>query len=184
MYIITLFLNFLFLGEGEPHKNFDLLSVNPGLIIWTIVIFVLVLLVLWKIAWKPLLSALNNREETIRQNLENSENARKEAQELFELNKKNLADANNQSMNIISQAKETANKVKDEIIAKAGEESRKLIEQSHLLLEQEKLLAYEKMKEQISDIVIKAAEKVINESLDKKKHKQIIEEFLKKVPKN
>ena len=76
IYYISLLLNnfcILLLSGGDGHEKPSLLSVNPGLIIWTIIIFVLLLLLLWKVAWGPLIKALHNREETIKTSLENAE---------------------------------------------------------------------------------------------------------------
>jgi F-type H+-transporting ATPase subunit b len=174
----------LLFSGGEGHKEFGLLTVNPGLIIWTIIIFVLVLLVLRKFAWKPLLKALNNREDTIREALDNAERLNKEAKELMEQNKKNLDEATKQSMKIINEAKDTAKKEKDGIISKAGEEANKLLVRAKQDIENEKESAIEQMRDQISDLVIKTAEKIINENLDDSKQKKIINDFLSRVNKN
>ncbi|HEY5536938.1 MAG TPA: F0F1 ATP synthase subunit B [Ignavibacteria bacterium] len=177
--------NLVFLFSGsEGHKEFGLLTVNPGLIIWTIIIFILVLLVLRKYAWKPLLKALNNREDTIKNALDNAERLNKEAKELMEQNKKNLDEATKQSMEIINEAKEMAKKEKDGIISKAGEEANKLIVRAKQDIENEKESAIEQMRDQISDLVIKAAGKIINENLDEPKQKKIIDDFLTRVSKN
>jgi F-type H+-transporting ATPase subunit b len=177
--------NLILLFSGsEGHKEFGLLSVNPGLIIWTIIIFVLVLLVLRKFAWKPLLKALNKREDTIKNALDNAEKLNKEAKELMEENKKNLDEAARQSMIIINEAKEIAKKEKDNIISKANEESKKIIDRIKQEIENERESAMEQMRDQISDLVIKAAEKVINENLDTPKQKKIVDDFMNRINEN
>jgi F-type H+-transporting ATPase subunit b len=176
-------LNFLFSG-GEEHKEFGLLTVNPGLIIWTIVIFVLVLLVLKKFAWKPLLNALKSREDTIKNAIENAEKLNKEAKDLMEQNKLNLDNANKESMKIINEAKDIARKEKDEIVSKANSEANSLLERARKDIQNEKDSAIEQMRDEISDLVIKTSGKIINENLDDMKHKKIIQEYLAKVNKN
>ncbi|MFA5405691.1 MAG: F0F1 ATP synthase subunit B, partial [Ignavibacteria bacterium] len=131
IYYISLLLNnfcILLLSE-EGHEKPSLLSVNPGLIIWTIIIFVLLLILLKKIAWGPLIKALNNREDTIKTSLENAEKQMKESQELLEQNKKVLSEANAQAQKIITEGREIAGKLRDDIVNKANEESRKVVEQ-------------------------------------------------------
>jgi F-type H+-transporting ATPase subunit b len=174
----------LLLLSGDGHENPSLLSVNPGLIIWTIIIFFILLFVLKKIAWKPLLKALNSREESIRSAMENAEKLNKEAEQMIEQNKKDLSEANAKSIALINEAKDMANKVREEIIHKANEDSRKTIDRAKEEIEQQKETALNEMKDEISDIAIKAAEKIISENLDDKKQKKIIDDFLIKIPKN
>lgn len=181
--IFNLFGLFLFSG-GDAHEKPSLLSVNPGLIIWTIIIFVLLLILLRKIAWGPLIKALKNREETIKSALENAEKQNKEAAILMEQNRKDLAEANARSMKIINEAKDMANKVKDEITGKANEEAKKIIEQAREQIDGMKNATLEQMKDDITEIAIKAAEKIISENLDKNRQKAIVDEFLSKLPKN
>lgn len=182
--IKLLHITLIFLYSDGAHDKPSLLSVNPGLIIWTIIIFILLLILLRKIAWKPLIKALNNREETINAALENAEKQRKETEELLEKNKKLFAEANANSMKIINDGKEAAGKIKDDIISKANAESKKMIEQAKKEIELQKESVMEKIKDEIADVAIKAAEKIIVDNLDSKKQKKVIDEFIKKIPKN
>ncbi len=183
-YLTLLFNNLLIFLQQDTGEKPSLLSINPGLIIWTIIIFVLLLILLRKIAWGPLLNALNSREESIKNSLDNAEKLNQEALQLIEQNKKNLAEANAKSMEIINQAKEMASKLGDELKQKANEDSKKIIEQAKAEIEQQKNSAMDDLKDKISDLAIEAAEKIISETLDKDKQKKLVEEFLSKVPKN
>jgi F-type H+-transporting ATPase subunit b len=180
MYILTFIFNTLIIAQEKP----ALLSVNPGLIIWTMIIFFLLLLLLRKIAWKPLISALNTREESIRDTIDHAERLKAEAEVIMEENKKNLTEANVQSMKIINESKEMANKMRDEIIAKANEESRKIIDHVKEEIKHEKESALEDLRNEVSDLAIKAAEKIINENLDTDKQKRIVNEFIEQIPRN
>lgn len=177
---ITLIFLFSDPGQGKP----SLLSINPGLIIWTIIIFVLLLILLRKIAWIPLIKALNNRENTISSALENAEKQRQATEELLEKNKKILAEANSNSMKIINEGKKAADRIKDDIISKANEESKRMIEQAKKEIELQKETIMEKIKDEIADVAIKAAEKIIIDNLDSGKQKKVVNEFIKKIPKN
>ena len=159
-----------------------LLSVNPGLIIWQIIIFILLFFILRKIAWKPLLTALNSREQQITDTIEQAEALKKDAQELIEQNKKNLADAQAHSMKIINDAKEMANKMRDEILQKSQEESRKMLDQAKAEITQEKESAMADLRHEVSDLAIKAAEKIMNENLDEAKQKKIVNDFISQIP--
>ena len=186
MYHISLLFNnfcILLLSE-EGHEKPSLLSVNPGLIIWTIIIFVLLLLLLSKIAWKPLIKSLNDREASIKDTIENAEKQNKEAQELLEQNKKALSEANATVQKLINEGRDNANKIRDDIMKKANDDSRKMIEQAKVEIIQQQNSALEQLKDEISDIAIKAAEKIINTNLDANKQKKIINDFLNRIPKN
>jgi F-type H+-transporting ATPase subunit b len=174
----------IFLSGGEVHEKPSLLSVNPGLIIWTIVVFVLFLILLRKFAWGPLIKALNNREDTIKNALENAEKQNKDTAELIEQNKKIIAEANMQASKILNDARELSTKIKDEIVSKAHEESNRNIQKAKEQIESMKETALEQMKDDITDIAFKAAEKILSKNLDKSKQMDIIDEFMNKIPKN
>ncbi|HRI85811.1 MAG TPA: F0F1 ATP synthase subunit B [Ignavibacteria bacterium] len=184
IYYLSLLYNysfiFLFSGDEKPM----LLSINPGLIIWQLIIFVLLLLILKKIAWKPLLSALNSREQSIKDSIEQAENLKKEAENMIAENKKIMADANAQSMKVINEAKEMSNKIGEEIKAKAAEDSRKLIEHAKEEIKKEKESAMADLRNEVSDLAIKAAEKILNDNLDEAKQKKIVNDFISQIPKN
>lgn len=173
----------LLFSEGGEEKPM-LLSVNPGLIIWQILIFVILLFVLKKIAWKPMLTALNSREEGIKDSIEQAKNLRKEAEALVDEHKKNLSEANAQSMKIINDAKEVANKMRDDIIQKSQEESRRIVEQARAEIKQEKESAMSDLRSEVSDLAIKAAEKILKENLDETKQKKIVDDFISRIPSN
>lgn len=175
---------FLF-SEPTGHEDKpSLLSVNPGLIIWQIIIFIILLFILKKVAWKPLLSALHTREQSIRDSIDNAEKIKKEAEALAEQNKRNLAEANAQSMKIINESKEIASKMRDELMLKAQDESRKLIEQAKIEIKQEKESAMADLRNEVSDLAIKAAEKILKDNLDENKQRKIVNDFISQIPSN
>ncbi|HLA69270.1 MAG TPA: F0F1 ATP synthase subunit B, partial [Bacteroidota bacterium] len=94
-------------------------DINPGLSIWTTVVFVLLVLVLGKFAWKPLLKTLQDREKSIRDSLEQAERARAEAAELLKQNERNMARADEEYQKIVREAKVFGEKMKDDIVNKA-----------------------------------------------------------------
>ncbi|MFA5012350.1 MAG: F0F1 ATP synthase subunit B [Ignavibacteria bacterium] len=177
-------LNNLLFGIILSGDKPSLLSVNPGLIIWTIIVFVIFLFLLKKFAWGPIIKALNKREQIIKEALENAEKQNKESAELIEQNKKVIAEANSQASRIISEAKDIAVKMKDEIVSKANEESNKNIEKAKQQIEAMKVSALEEMRGDITDIAFKAAEKILSKNLDREKQMDLINDFMSKIPKN
>lgn len=188
IYYLSLLFNysmiFLFSEPSGHEEKPSLLSVNPGLIIWQIIIFVILLFLLKKIAWKPLLNALQTREQGIKDSIEHAEQLKKDSEELLLQNKKILAEANAQSMKIINESKEIANKMRDELLAKTQEDSRKLLEQAKVEIKLEKDSAMSELRNEVSELAIKAAEKIINENLDENKQKKIVNDFISQMPSN
>jgi F-type H+-transporting ATPase subunit b len=175
----------MFLFSQPVHEEKPaLLSINPGLIIWQILIFVILLFILKKIAWKPLLTALHTREQTIKDSIDQAEKLKKDAEVLIEQNKKNMTEANVQSMRVINEAKDMANKLREELMAKANVDSRKLLDQAKTEIQQEKESAMADLRNEVSDLAIKAAEKIINDNLDESRQKKIVNDFISQIPSN
>lgn len=174
-------INFLLLYSGGEKGG--LLDVNPGLIFWTIVTFLILLFILKKTAWKPILQALKEREDNIRASLEKAEQARKEAEEILEKNRKNLSEAEEQVKKIIEEGREYASKLRNEIISRANVEAQKMLENAKQEIENKKQEALTELKGIVADLSIQAAEKILEETLDKEKHKKLVEKLIQNLPK-
>jgi F-type H+-transporting ATPase subunit b len=173
----------LFLSPEKTPED-TLLSVEPGLMIWTIVIFTLLVLILRKFAWKPLLDSLNKREQTIKDSVEKAEHLRQEAEKILEENKMLLAKADEESRRVINEGKQYAEKLRNELIGKTHEDAAKMIKQAKDEIEREKISALNELKSEIADLAVKAAGKIIEENLDEKKQKKIIDGFINQIPNN
>jgi F-type H+-transporting ATPase subunit b len=178
------FLNIAFvLIQAEEQKG-GLLDVNPGLVIWTVITFVFLLLILKKLAWKPILGALDQRENFIKDSLEKSEKARNEAEKLLEENKANLAKAEEDAQKVINQARELAEKLKNQILAESKDAAKKVIDEASAEISRKNREAMEMLKGQVAEIAIQAAEKIIKENLDKEKQINIVNRYIDELPKN
>lgn len=164
----------LYSGEGGG----SLLDVNPGLIFWTVVTFVLLLLILKKMAWKPILSSLSERENFIKDSVERAETAKKEAEELLEVNKKNLAKAEEEAQKVIAQGREYAENLKSQIIEESKAEAKKLVDDASVEIERKNAEAFNNLKGDIALIAVGAAEKIIRSNLDKEKQEKIVDAFI------
>ena len=147
----------------------DLLSPNPGLIIWTLITFVLVLLVLKKFVWGPLLSALDQRETRIREALEQADKARAEAERSAEENKQALAQAQAEAQAAINKAREDA-------------DAQQLLEQARRTIQQERNQALQTLRQQTAELAILAAGQLLEENLDDEHNKKIVDDFINRLP--
>ena len=165
-------------------SNGSLLDVNPGLIIWTIVTFLILLFILKKVAWKPILSALDQREKDIKDSLEKAEKAKEDAQRILDENQANLAKAEEESKKIIEQSRSYAENLKEQMLKESKEQSKKIIEDAAEEIDRKKDSAFEELKDQVAKIAVTAAEKIMKQNLDADKNKRIVDSYLKDIMKN
>lgn len=166
----------------EEHGS--LISVNPGLIFWTVVTFIVLLIVLKKVAWKPILAALDQREAAIKESLEKAEKAREEAQKVLDENKSNIAKAEEESKKIIDQSRAYAEKLKDQLIRESKEQAKKIVDDASDEIERKKDAAFNDLKNQVAEIAINAAEKILKESLNKESNKKIVDKYISDISRN
>ncbi|HEX7574181.1 MAG TPA: F0F1 ATP synthase subunit B [Bacteroidota bacterium] len=158
-----------------------MLEINSGLILWTILTFVIVLLILRKAAWKPLLGALTAREESIRASLREAEDARAQAARLLEENKRQLALAEEQSRRIIMEGRDMGERLKGEILEKANGTTRVMIEQAKEEIRREKDAALTQLRSEATDLVIAAAGKILDANLDTPKQRQLADVAIREI---
>lgn len=161
-----------------------MLEVNPGLMIWTIITFVVLIYLLKRIAWKPLVQALQSREEKIRESLEQAEHARSEAQRLIEENQKQMANAQAEFQRLMREAREEADKLRTKRKQEAESEARKIIDLGKAEIDREKDAALVQLRNEVADLAILAAGRILDETIDKDKHRKIIDGVLLDMPKN
>lgn len=156
-----------------------------GLFIWQIVLFVLLLLLLKKFAWKPILNAVKDREEGIKKALLSADEARKEMQNLTADNERILKEARNDREKLLKEARDMREKMIDEAKGDAQIEANNLIAKAKESIETEKQAAITDLKNQVADLSIGIAEKLVKEELaSKDKQVKLIETMLKEVKLN
>ncbi|HNP31905.1 MAG TPA: F0F1 ATP synthase subunit B [Flavobacterium sp.] len=156
-----------------------------GLFFWQSLIFLLLIFMLRKFAWKPILNAVNEREEGIKNALLSAENAKRDMQNLKSDNEKLLAEARVERDAILKEARE----IKDKIVSEAKDEAQvqagKMIEQAKAAINSEKNAAMADLKNQVSSLSIEIAEKVLrNELADKQAQTKLVEKMLDDVKSN
>lgn len=162
----------------------SLIDVNPGLIFWTVITFVVLLLILKKVAWKPILEALDQREAAIKESLDKAEKAKEEAQKVLDKNQAYIAQAEEESKKIIDQSRVYAEKLKAQMISESKEQARKIVEDASAEIERKKEAAFNELKNQVAEIAINAAEKILRESLDKDSNKKIVDKYINEISRN
>jgi F-type H+-transporting ATPase subunit b len=150
-----------------------------GLFFWQSVLFVLLLLLLRKYAWKPILNAVNEREEGIKDALAAAEKAKLEMQNLQADNEKLLQEARAEREKMIKEARDLKTKMIADAKEEAKEEANKMITQAQAAIENEKKSAIADLKNQVATLSLEIAEKVVKEELSSKdKQLQLVDKML------
>ena len=159
-----------------------MLTPDIGLIFWTTIAFGVLFFILSKYAWKPILGAINEREEGIKNSLASAEQARKEMQNLTADNERILKEARVERDAMLKDAREIKESMIAEAKGEAQEQASKVIEQAKQTIEAEKQAAISELKSQVAELSVGIAEKVVrNELSDKNKQIKLVEEMLKEV---
>ena len=159
----------------------SLVKLDPGLFIWTIITFLLLFFVLAKYAWKPLIKMLDDREGMIRSSLDDAEKAKLELERLNKESEAITAKARSEAQAILAESKTVAEKVKEDTIAKAKEQAIKISDDAEKQIQVEKDKAITDIKQEVVNLTLSVAEKLINKNLNDADNKSLIEESLKKV---
>jgi F-type H+-transporting ATPase subunit b len=150
-----------------------------GLFFWQIIIFVGLILLLKKFAWKPILDAVNDREEGIKNALLSAENAKREMQNLTADNEKLLAEARAERDLMLKEAREMREKMIADSKTDAQVEGARMIEQAKMAIQAEKNAAMSELKAQVSILSLDIAEKLLKTELSNKdSQKQLVEKML------
>jgi ATP synthase, F0 subunit b len=158
----------------------ELLTPGTGLIIWQAIVFLLLFLLLAKLAWKPILTSLKEREESIQLALDSAEKAKMEMASLKSDNEKLLKEAREERDKILRDARDAANRLNDQIQAEAKKTADRLIQDAKTIIQTEKNAALRDVKEQVAMFSIQIAEKLIKKNLsDDKSQKELANTFIK-----
>ena len=153
--------------------------IDIKLIIAQAVNFGIVLFVLWKFAYKPILKTLNDRSSKIEKGIQDAENSQIKLADMEKKEKAVLLQAREEAQKIIQQAEKTAIANVQELEIKAKEQSEKTLEEAKKQIEQEKNKAVKEAKSEIAELVMSATEKIIGEKMDSSKDKELIEKAIK-----
>jgi F-type H+-transporting ATPase subunit b len=156
----------------------DLLLPGLGLIVWTLLAFLIVFFILKKFAWKPILNALKQRETNIADSLATAERVKAEMAQMVSENEALLAKAREERAQLLKEARDTKEKIINEAKEQAKEEANKIITESQVAIQNQKMAALTDVKNQVGNLVIEVAGKVLRRELSNKADQ---EKFIREV---
>lgn len=137
-----------------------------GLLFWMVIVFGLLMFILTKFAWKPILGMIQEREKTIEDNLNEANKARQEMSQLVAKNEELLNQAKEERNKILHEAREAAEKVKNDIVERANKEAEEKLKQALREIENQKMAAITEVKNSVGQMALDIAEKVIRRDLN------------------
>jgi len=156
----------------------SLTDVQPGLIFWTLVTFIIVAFVLRRVAWGPLLQAVNDREKQIQSSIDAAKKERAEAEKLLVEQKSAIAAARAESAEQLRKTQTDMEKLREELMNKSKKEAEELKADARKTIEAEKQKAVADLKNEAVTLAIQIAEKLLAEKLDDGKHRALAEQFV------
>lgn len=160
---------------GHVATPFD---INTGLIIWTVVVFSILLVLLWKFAWPTLVKSVEERERRIAQQLEEAAKANAEAQRLLDEHRAAQAQSRAEAQELITRAKAVAQKEREALIAKAHEEQEQMLERARREIAAERDKAVAALRRETVELAIAAAQRLVEANLDSEGNRKLVAEYL------
>ena len=177
MTLATLILAQASTSAEDESSNF-LVSPNVGLMIWTLLAFIIAMLVLRKYAWPAITEALDKRQRAIEESIDVAERTRAEAQQLLQEYRERLREARAQADEIVARARKTGEAHENEVLTEARAKREEMMEQTRRDIEAETRRAIQQIRAEVADLTILATEKVTRKTLDDDDHRRLVEEPL------
>ncbi|MGD0997097.1 MAG: F0F1 ATP synthase subunit B [Thermoleophilia bacterium] len=156
-----------------------MLTINPGLMIWTVVCFGIAVFVLWRFAFGPLQKFLDERRARIAESIETAEETRAEAARLLAEYRETLASVRAEAEEILERSRKAGDATKAEIVDEARRQAQRTVEKAQEQLERDVRAALHELKGEIAGLTLLATEQVVGKSLDDDDHRRLIDEALR-----
>lgn len=153
-------------------------AINPGVTIWTLLIFGLLLVILAKTAWPAILRAVEERERRIQEQLDAAAKANAEAQRLLAEYQAQVARARTEAQEIMAAGRQAGEKLREEIVSKGRAEQEELLARARREIEIERDRAVAQLRQEAVELSIAAASKVIGKNLDSEADRQLVQDYL------
>ena len=163
---------------AQENGGGGLFSLDPGLSLWTIVVFLLVLFILKKYAWVPILGALDAREAGIRSSIDEATSLQAEAESLLEEHRRQLADARRQAQEIVAEGRSAAERLGREIQDKARQEGDRIVERARVEIERERDQALSTVRTEAVELALAAASRLLEERLTEDRDRELVKGYL------
>lgn len=164
-------------AAGEP----NVMNPAPAMMLWTWFVFLIVVVILYKLAWKPILRALENREVTIRQSLDNAAKLRDELDKLEQQRREVLAEAERKSRDVIADARKAAGEAANAIEQKARVEAQGLVENAKREIHVAEEKAKAAIRKETAELALTVASRLLQENLDDTKNRALTDQLIQKL---
>lgn len=171
-------MNLLLAAETTEEGGSGLVSPVIGVMLWTLIVFVITLIVLWKVAFPRIAEALDKRQRMIEDSIDTAEKTKREADELLREYRERLSDARGQADEIVARARRTAEAHEQESQADARTKREEMMDQTRRDIEAETRRAIQQIRSEVADLTVLATEKVTRKSLDSNDQKRLVDEAL------
>ena len=167
---------------ASPPLAAGIMELNPGLTLWVAITFLVLIVVLAKVAWGPIVKMLDERERTIRDAIDQAKKERAEAEKLLGQQKDSLAQARREAADLAKKGQQEVEGLRAELTAKARKEADDLVATARRTIEEETRKAAAELKAQVADLAVGAATRIVKSSLDEKAQRALVEEYLRELP--
>lgn len=178
---LTLLPNIAYAAQEAAEKP-NLLAPNGGLMFWTLAIFLVLMFVLSKFAFKPLIAAVEAREASLEAAIKQAQADREAAAKLLAEQQDNLDKGRAEAQRFVAEGRATAEKLKASMLEETKAQQQDMLERARRELENEKLRAISELRREAIDIALAGAGKVIERNLDDAGNRKLIEDFLASIP--
>jgi F-type H+-transporting ATPase subunit b len=158
-----------------------LVQPDPGLFIWTIITFLVLLALLARFAWRPLLQALESRQESIRKSLDDAQRARQELERVQQESAAIVRQARSEAEAIVTQSRSDAERLREEIKQKARTDAESIVRNAERQIQLETGRALQQIRHEAVDLSVQIASKLLQRNLTKEDNERLIEEALKQI---
>ena len=155
-----------------------LFDINTGLSLWALIVFLILLLLLAKFAWGPILNALETRERNIQGSIDDAARLRKEASDALDEHRLQLREAHHEAQHIIAEAKEAAARLGSELEAKARQESAAIVQRARREIEVERDAVLEAIRKETVGLALAAASRLVRQRLDAPEDRELVNDYL------
>jgi len=166
----------------EAEKKVDLLSPNPGVMFWTLIIFVILLVVLARFAFKPLTAAVEARERALEDAINSAKRDRDAAAQALAEQQKALDATRADAQRVIAESRVTAEKLRNEMLEQTKQQQHELLDRARVEIDNERKRAIADLRREAVELALAGASKVIERNLDDQTNRKLVESFLATVP--
>ncbi|MGZ5958333.1 MAG: F0F1 ATP synthase subunit B, partial [Myxococcaceae bacterium] len=167
---------------APPALAAGIMDLNPGLTLWVAITFLILIGVLAKFAFGPIVRMLDERERTIREAIEQAKKEREEAERMMAQQKESLARAQREAADLAKRSQGEMESLRADLAAKARKEADELVASARHQIEEEKVKAVAEIKGQTVDLAIAAAGRILKVGLDDKAQRALVEEYIAQLP--